>query len=677
MIQAPSQVTNKFDQSTSINIGLGATLDINCNTLVSFSENDFTGANYYTSADGAQPFKLLFPLDSVVKPFRPEKFGIKYGIIGDLLTGTYNNPRNTTYTTQTPVTYRTYSPSKNTNYKYYVTQKNTNLDVSIRYYDGTSPISYENKAVPANKIVLKFELSHCTPSSWSIFINGTDVTSGMTKTIDSNGIVSIYYNGTTWTTTESSINYNSQVTVNSLRVTATNPGGNKYIGLIEVAPHWIKDLTDRIVSFGIQKEASSQANDILPIGLATANSLDMELNSYGNANILFRNYNFQESIAINNAYIYMSKKAEVKPFYKIYDAAGNLSDSNGTYFKVLQGSYYLDNWKIGENGEIEFFALDAAKFLQETICPDILCDDYSATAVIRRILDSIGFTTYNFNLADADRSVISFRWWWSDGTKTVWSSIQELCSDTQMSAVFDENNVLQFYSRDFIFTKKASLTKDWTFRDTSSGSSLPNIISLRANNIASSNNIKVFYNSAYVAGYEQSNKSIVDIDKTSFSSAALKETLLSSTGTGGYISLAVISIKPEEVKTIEALQSFSGYLLIDEEVLEYDAIQYEYQPIGGGARVQVDITGPADFAKYRGQAAVLGSLIGFIPTEKYRIKARAKFGTELATHYVQTGVPNGWTSFTDGILNTSNVVSTNSGSGTFGPNNYREGFYAI
>jgi hypothetical protein len=403
----------------------------------------------------------------------------------------------------------------------------------------------------------------------------------------------------------------------------------------------------------------------------------MELNSYGNANILFRNYNFQESIAINNAYIYMSKKAEVKPFYKIYDAAGNLSDSNGTYFKVLQGSYYLDNWKIGENGELEFFALDAAKFLQETICPDILCDDYSATAVIRRILDSIGFTTYNFNLADADKSVISFRWWWSDGTKTVWSAIQELCSDTQMSALFDENNVLQFYSRDFIFTKKASLTKDWTFRNTASGSSLPNIISLRADNIASSNNIKVFYNSAYVAGYEQSNKSIVDVDKTSFSSAALKETLLSSTGAGGYVSLAVISIKPAEDRTIEALQSFSGYLLIDEEVIEYDAIQYEYQPITGGSRVQVDITGPADFAKYRGSAAVLGSLVGFIPTEKYRIKARAKFGTELATHYVQTGVPNGWIPFTDGILNTSNVVSTNSGSGSFGGNDYREGLYAI
>jgi hypothetical protein len=679
MIQAPSQVTNKFDQGTSINIGLGATLDINCNTLVSFSDADFTGANYYTSTDGAQPFKLLFPLDSVVKPFRPEKFGIKYAIIGDLLTGTYNNPRSTVYKTKSLVTYRTYSPSKNTNYKYYVTQKNTNLDVSIRYYDGTSPISYENKAVPANKIVLKFELSHCTPSSWSIFINGTDVTSSMTKTIDSNGIVSIYYNGTSWTTTESSINYNSQVTVNSLRVTATNPGGNKYIGLIEVAPHWIKDLTDRIVSFGIQKEASSQANDILPIGLATANSLDMELNSYGNANILFRNYNFQESIAINNSYIYMSKKAEVKPFYKIYDAAGNFSDSNGTYFKVMQGSYYLDNWNIGENGELEFFALDAAKFLQETICPDIICDDYSAAAVIRRILDSVGFTNYNFNFADSDKSIISLRWWWSDGTKTVWSSIQELCSDTQMSAVFDENNVLQFYSRDFIFTKKASLTKDWTFRDTSSGNILPNIIDLKANNIASSNNVKVFYNSAYVAGYEQSNKSIVDVDKTSFSSASLAENLSSSTGAGGYMKLKVIyhPSRPEEIKTIEVFQSFSGYMLIDEEIIEYDAIEYEYEPIAGGSRVQIPVTGPADLVKYRGEAAVLGSLIGFIPTERYRIKARGKFGTKAADHLVQTGIPNGWTPFTDGVLNTSNVVLSDVGSGSRGPNNYREGLYAI
>jgi len=68
MIQAPSEVTNKFDQSSSINIGVGATLDINCNTLVSFSDDDFTGANYYTFQE-TQPIlhKVELHIEHIVR----------------------------------------------------------------------------------------------------------------------------------------------------------------------------------------------------------------------------------------------------------------------------------------------------------------------------------------------------------------------------------------------------------------------------------------------------------------------------------------------------------------------------------------------------------------------------------------------------------------------------------
>lgn len=679
MIQAPDELKNKINQSTNIQIGIGATLDINCNTLLSFSDDDFTGANYYSSSTGAQPFKLLFPIDSIVKPFRPERYGIKYGIFGDVGRWTYNNPRATKYKVQvSPYTtkdalYRTYCPSKNLYYKYYVTQKNANADISIRYYNSAEAISKNNRSVPANKVVLKFELSHCTPTSWSIFINGTDVTTGLTKLIDANGVVSIYYNGTAWTTNEADLNYSSQVSINTLRVTATNPGDNNYIGIIEVAPHWIKDLTNRMVSFGIQKEASSQMQDILPVGNATANSLEMELNSYGNTNILFKSYSPEETIAINNSYIYMVKKAEIKPYYKIYDVAGTSTDSNGNYFKVLQGAYYLDNWKITETGEVNLFALDAAKFLQEIVCPDILCDNYSATAVLRRILDSVGFTTYNFNLADQDYSIASFDWWWSDGTKTVWSVIQEICNDIQMSAVFDENNVLQFYSRDYIFKKKPTQEHDWIYRNKIDGSNLPNIVSLESDFIPASNNIKVLYNSAYVAGYEQSNKSLAEIDKTSLAAAFLTEDLASTATAGSYMSLEPISpsFKPEEVKTREVLQSYSGYLLINEEIIEYDAIEYEYNGIDGTGRKIAVITSQSDFLKFRGEAQVLESQIAFVPTGRYRIKTRGAFGTKIPSVHPKTpdGVPHGWVGYQDGILASSVAGGNNQGSGNYGNQN--------
>lgn len=663
MITVPSVVQNKLKQANNIEIGIGATMDINCNTLISFDKDaDFSGANYYVK-DGRQPFTLLFPLEHVVRPFRPEKCGIKYAIEGDVSTNSYHNPRNVEYKTVTDVTYRTYCPSVNTFYKYYLTQINTNADFTITYFNNANPISSSNKSVLANKVVLKFELAHSTPTSWSIFINGVDVTSSLSKTIPSTGILTIYYTGSAWSLNESALNYSSQVTINTLRVTATNPGGDKYIGIIEVAPHIVRDLTDRLVSFDIQKEASSKSKDILPVGLATANSLQMNLNSYGNSNILFRNYNPDEAVALNSSYMYMVKQAEIKPYYKIYDSAGTATDSKGAYFLIPQGSFYLDSWQTSEFGDLTLFALDGAKILQETICPDILCNEYSSTAILRRILDSIGFTNYEFKLLKnqatgqiIDKSIMFLNYWWSDGTKTAWEAIQEICSDMQMSAFFDENNVLQFYSRDYVFNQSSV---SWVFRNTTNGNELPNIVSLSSEIYPSSNNIKVLYNSAFVATYEQSNKSLADVDKTALSSAILLSELNQSTTTGGYVNLEVISDVMGSTDAIEIFQSYSGYFLLNDEIIEYDGIEYEYLPRGGGSRVPVVITGPSDLTKYRGLAQTTAdSKIIFIPTKRYRIKKRGAFGTRVKTHPATINqLPPGWSTYVNMQLS-SNTIST-------------------
>jgi hypothetical protein len=63
-------------------------------------------------------------------------------------------------------------------------------------------------------------------------------------------------------------------------------------------------------------------------------------------------------------------------------------------------------------------------------------------AIIRRMLDSVGFTNYQFFYSDEDKSIITPKYWWSDGTNTVWANIQELCRDTQLTAVLGEDNIL-------------------------------------------------------------------------------------------------------------------------------------------------------------------------------------------------------------------------------------------
>lgn len=668
MISVDQKVADSFNKDQTIRSSAGAFIDINCNTIIDFSDDDITG-NPYTTVSGKQPFKKLFPLDTIVKTFRPVSAGVKYAISGDIPLKSWTDPRNTNYLPGTNTTYRTYYPSKDLYYKYFITPLNSNLSVSIRYFLASSPVSSGNKKVPCNKIVFKFETGHATPTSWAVSIDGTDVTTSLTKTVPSSGIVELYYNGTSWSRSESDLNPNASIMISSLSLTATNPGG--YIGLIELSPHWVKDLTDFIVSFNISKNASDSSEGILPVGTIAASSLEMNINAYNESNMLFKTYAKTMSSQIDPNYIYFTKHAEIKPFFKLYHNDGTLTDSTGKYFKIPQGVFILDNWSFAEHGEGELFGLDYAKILQETVCPDIVCDKYSMVAIIRRVLDSVGFTNYNFNYTSDDKSIITPDYWWSDSTQTVWALLQEICRDTQMSALVDENNILQFYTRDYMFSNSRS--NSWTFRKSAEiTGELPNIISMDIKELPSVNQVRVLYSTAYITTYEQSAKELVSVDNTSMISAAIQaelpyatnETKSSWNEAQKYVTLRPIYIIDNQLNDMNIINEFSGYLLINSEIIEYDAIEFQYKTaindtVNGvsytaGQYIKVPITGPNDIVKYKGKAETKydttssSSIVDFVPTHRYRIKTRGAFGTTPIKHVASLNYDkNGWSGLKD------------------------------
>jgi hypothetical protein len=59
-----------------------------------------------------------------------------------------------------------------------------------------------------------------------------------------------------------------------------------------------------------------------------------------------------------------------------------------------------------------------------------------------------------------------------------------------MIAVFDENDILQFYTREYIFSNK---TSNYKFSFSAYGENQPNIISLTKSTIPSAKAIKVRY----------------------------------------------------------------------------------------------------------------------------------------------------------------------------------------
>jgi hypothetical protein len=208
-----------------------------------------------------------------------------------------------------------------------------------------------------------------------------------------------------------------------------------------------------------------------------------------------------------------------------------------------------------------------------------------------------------------------------------------------MTAVFDENNVLQFYTRDYMFSSAKSV--DWAFRYNADGSNLPNILSLSKNELASANQVKVLWNSVTTSEYTGNSQPLWKSGNTSMGALSLDQDLPASIGAGGYINLSPITVNTYESKRV--LFEYNGYLVIDSEIIEYDAIQYEY--VGSnGSKTQVWVTTESDVLKYLGLANA-GSA-NYQPTGKYRIKTRGAFNTTAADHFAAAStILNSWSGY--------------------------------
>ena len=616
MIPLTTTAKNTLEQNTSVTYGSSLVFEYNMNSMVdgitvtgaTITKTDSSGATY-------TPFKKLFPVDSIIKPFRPVGAGLKYAISGDVDSG-WKNPKSLNYTPN----FRVYYPGVDTWYKYYVSAQGAGLDVTVTY----------PKTILTNKIVAKFELAHSTPTTWTIYGNGSVLASGTNTDIvpfttsgNKNynaGTVTIYYNGTSWVKTEPST-ISTPVSLTSTRIT-TGAVSGKYIGLIELSPKWVVDATDHLLSFNIAKESSTSSEDLMPVGKISANSISMSLISYESTRKMI---SFDKAMTLSSDKIYLYKQMEIRPYIHLYNSGGSLTDSLGKYDKIIQGTFYADTWSFSEYGDISLNALDGAKILQETVATKLLCENFSATAIIRRLLDSIGFTNYKFNIKDTDKSIITPTYWWTDSNKTVWDCLQELCRDTQMTAVFSYNNVLNFYSREWIFD--STRTSNWDFRSETSGANLSNILSFDKNDLPSANQVKVFWNSVLTSNYIQSAQAPWVSDSYFLAAFTLNQNLLTSHTAGQYMYLSPAVVNEEELGI--TAYNYTGYLAVGSEIVEYDAVNFEYVD-SNGTKQFVDLISKTDNNKYLG----LGQQGTLKPSGKYRIKTRGAFGTPISNHYI-------------------------------------------
>jgi hypothetical protein len=626
MISVTTATSDLLKKGYSVSTSAGATIEYNLNTMVEYiTATSDAMENNYTVA-----FQKLFPIDTIYKPFRPLSAGIKYLVhttgYTDTPVDSFENPRDIQMGTKP----RLYYPGPDMVYKYWLAPKNEDINISLQYFSDEAKTTA--KLIPTNKIIARFEINHDTPTSWTITGVKEDNTAIPLATGPGSAIniitgeVAIYYNGSTWSTDSSTINYTSSQKLKKISLSAVNSNNDKLIGVIELSPRWVLSLDSDVVSFLVNKETTSDDTSVVPVGVITANYLNLSIIKPHSTSKSIIEYD-RFSTTIDDTKIYLFKNAIIRPYVNI----GEGSSSQ----KVYQGLFYINSWSLSEFGEASIDATDSAKILQDTVCPQLLVEDSPVTSIIKRILDSVGFSTYKINLKRGllnkvdDNSIPSLAYWWSDGDKTVWDVLQELCRDIQMNAVVDENNILNFYSRDFMYDKNRSSVWTFTSEDIKSGTNLlyaPNIQSLSTKELFSANQVRVRYATAFTSTNNESSSPLWKSDTSFLGAGALaKPITLSSTD---------FELNPNTVigaRTDRIMDQFNGYVLINGEIIEYDGVYYQYVPKGEDEFAPpVLIKTQSDIWKYSSLAKPGYEF--FKPINKYNIKTRGALKTSPDTH---------------------------------------------
>lgn len=618
MIAANNTVKDILKYNTTVDASAGARIEYNLNTMVEYIKAESSGADHVLS----KAFKKLFPIDTIYKPFRPLEPGIKYLIYTDGNTDTPADSYQSVRTVGMSNKPRLYYPGPDTYYKYWVGPKDSDINISLSYFADEEQTITKN--IVTNKIVARFETSHDVPSGWTIkatMPDNTEITLGSGTSLNSNGEAILYYNGTGWSSTEPS-SYTFTQEFNKISLEANNSNSGKFLAVTELSPRWEVDVTDSVVSFEVNKETDQEG--LLPVGIITSNLLSISLNKFNQDEKNIVEYN--RSSSIDSTKLYLFKNAIIKPYINIK----NNSDDN----KIYQGIFYMHSWQVSEFGETEISALDSAKILQETLCPEVLVENGSISLVIKRLLDSVGFSNYKINVKTdsegnvTDESLPTLSYWWTNSEETVWASLQSICRDFQINAFIDESNTLNFYSRDYIYDTEREVSWEFTSEPITNGglTTIPNIVSYNSEEQASANEVRIRYSVPSVYQGLDSAQPLWESDAYLLGAGALSENL---NITDEYFNLETTTF--DTTQTNKLLGGFNGYVLINNEIIEYDGIEYQYVPVNSNSDtpIPVIIKSPSDIAKYT-NLSKKNTLTEqyFTATGRYKIKKRGALSTE-------------------------------------------------
>ena len=388
---------------------------------------------------------------------------------------------------------RAVMPFEGNPYSYYVSGSNTGGTESQKIW------SLYMNSFKTNKIVLKinniafkpniFTIKILTSSGWTNVVASADL-------IDSNGILVLYYNGTTWTTTKWLNHQYPRIRKSdgSIRITGSELAGSVNIHgiyfetqgmqivntdfqqgsgasfirleMIELSPRLEIDVTDYLESFNIIKELDVE-DSVLPIGGISANSVDISLSNIlitvQEPDILVPTDGDPDIPPFSNFSPLSPLKDMLKKGVKVrggFDVDTTVSGTGINSSKTYVPAFvmYIDQWKDNDFS-IDISAFDVVKNLQTMNCRPVYLKGTKINEAIRAVLDPIGFGDYYFDdlrslrvLSRKKDSQLNFSddeklaHFWTSNDNSVTEALQDLFKIYQVGMYADEYGAVRFIS---------------------------------------------------------------------------------------------------------------------------------------------------------------------------------------------------------------------------------------
>lgn len=471
------------------------TYTINANTISGIDINPvvyFTLPQVYQTSYNDYNYSKLWPTDSVFTYFRPGESYVNSGNANCSLPTNYRKITSPTINGYTAAAYSPISsivqmpsfffaappvptlkaslPTDISPYKYFVSDTSSKVITGI----------YE-KSILTNKIVIKFNTLVSIPTI-TVSINNSLITvdGSSTITMPANsesfytGLLTLYWTGSAWTKNRWSAmpSFNADGTISKTttisKITVTQTSSTKRsefnsytstqavndftrMQLVEVSPRLEVDLSDFVQSLSIQKSLDAQ-NTLLPISSINANTCDISLSGiplfYNNQIINIFSSQSDESTTLLSSILRKNIKFYVYFNLQQYsDLSTNTMQTSNEH--IPGGVFYSDSWDESDIDSVSVQCFDVSRYLQATPVPDYVANLKTVFDIITNILDSAGFTDYNYdslyrvcNNKAVPMDVSYF--YCNSKDSTIVDTLNQIFTAYQIGAFIDEYGVMQF-----------------------------------------------------------------------------------------------------------------------------------------------------------------------------------------------------------------------------------------